>query len=495
MVGQINVPSRTLFIGDNLEILRGINSESVDLIYLDPPTNSGRMYKARESAAARGVLFSDVRTFDDMRPDWLDEIELRRPGMLHAINSGGIVHGDSMSGYLTFLGVRLIELQRVLKPSGSLYLHCDPHASHYIKIIMDALFGSKFFRNEIVWKRPPSPWGARRWRAVHDTILFYTGQRRHRWNRIFLKHPAWYWERYYKHEDERGKYQLVSLIGQGTQSGDATVEWRGVNPGDEGRHWVVPIKLLGKIYPDTVGLADLSTPEKLDLLDDAGLVHWPDNGRLPRCKIYTGMIEGSPPQDVIVDVETQRRREKTSWPTQKPEALLDLIVRASSNPGDVVLDPFCGSGTTCVVADKLDRRWVAIDSSELARTILNTRLHPTSDRTRSYWKGGLPLEVAKLPPIRTDISERATVPDPVETKAGLYARQKGKCNGCEHILPKHTLVIDRLTATARHGQHSSANLQLLCHYCKALMADNDMDHLKAQLRQRDILSHNPTIIS
>ncbi len=387
MVDRINIPRDTLLIGDNLEILRGVNSESVDLIYLDPPINSGRIYRARETTEARGVEFSGVWTLDDMRPEWIDEIEIRRPDMTHVINAAKVAHGESMAGYLTFLGVRLIELRRVLKPAGSVYLHSDPHASHYLKAIMDSLFGAQNFMNEIVWKRTPSPWGTRRWGAVHDTILFYSGPRRHHWNRIFVERPPEYWERYYRHRDERGRYQLISLIGRGTQGGDAGVEWRGINPGAEGRHWLAPIKLLRRLYPDMDRLEELTTPEKLDLLDEAGHVHWPAGGRLPRCKIYADMTDGAPPQDVVANLSDLRRVEKTGWPAQKPEALLDLIIRASSDPGDVVLDPFCGAGTTCVVADRLGRRWIGIESSERARHVLGLRLFHRPDNIPPDWQG------------------------------------------------------------------------------------------------------------
>ncbi|MCY4653918.1 MAG: site-specific DNA-methyltransferase, partial [Dehalococcoidia bacterium] len=364
--------------------------------YLGPPINSGRIYRAGESTQARGVEFSGEWRQDDMRAEWLDEMEKRRPAMRHVIDTSQVAHGKSMAGYLTFLGVRLIELRRVLKPSGSIYLHSDPHASHYLKAIMDSLFGAGNFRNEIIWRRPPSPWGTRRWGAVHDTILFYAGPGRHRWNRVFIEHPPEYWEKYYRYADERGRYQLISLIGRGTQGGDAGVEWRGVDPGSEGRHWLVPIRLLRRIYPEMDDLEQLTTPQKLDLLDEAGHVHWPTSGRVPRCKVYADMTEGAPPQDVIANLGDLRRMERTGWPLQKPEALLDLIIRASSNPGDVVLDPFCGAGTACVVAGRLGRRWIGIDSSERAGEILERRL--------SHRQGRTGHQIARVPPERTDVS-------------------------------------------------------------------------------------------
>ena len=155
MPNAINVPSRTIFTGDNLDILRGINSECVDLIYLDPPFNSDQVYASPLDSEARGAEFDDVWTLDDMKQEWIDEIELRRPALFHLINGAKLAHSESMAGYLTFMSIRLLELHRVVKSTGSVYLHCDPHASHYLKGLMDAVFGDVHIKRK-------SPGNARR---------------------------------------------------------------------------------------------------------------------------------------------------------------------------------------------------------------------------------------------------------------------------------------------------------------------------------------------
>ena len=179
MPNVCNVPSRTIFTGDNLDILRGINSECVDLIYLDPPFKSDKTYAAPLDSEARGAEFDDVWTLDDMKQEWIDEIEYRRPALFHLINGAKLANGESMAGYLTFMSVRLLELHRVLKSTGSIYLHCDPTASHYLKGIMDALFGGSSFQNEITWQRTTAHSDSKRYGANTDTILFYT--RSDRW--------------------------------------------------------------------------------------------------------------------------------------------------------------------------------------------------------------------------------------------------------------------------------------------------------------------------
>ena len=206
------VPNRTLFIGDNLDVLLGLNSESVDLIYLDPPLFSGETRKPGDPLKFMGVDFRPW-TPEDVRPGWIDEIELRRPDVLTVIDAAKVAHGDRMAGYLTFMSVRLIELERVLRATGSIYLHCDPLASHFLRAIMDALFGQENFKNEVVWERERASRsrGPKRWAWAHETLLFYTGQRGHRWNPILMEPPPEYWHRYYRFEDDRGRFQLISL--------------------------------------------------------------------------------------------------------------------------------------------------------------------------------------------------------------------------------------------------------------------------------------------
>ena len=182
MPGPCNVPSRTIFIGDNLDILRGINNDCVDLIYLDPPFNSDQTYAAPLNSEARGAEFDDVWTLSDMKQEWIDEIEYRRPALYHLINGAKLAHGESMAGYMTFMSIRLLELQRILKSTGSIYLHCDDTAVHYLKAVMDALFGEERYINNIVWKRATSHNDPKRFGRILDHLLFYSKGASPHWN-------------------------------------------------------------------------------------------------------------------------------------------------------------------------------------------------------------------------------------------------------------------------------------------------------------------------
>ena len=248
--------------------------------------------------------------------------------------------------------------------------------SHYLKVLMDSVFGRAQFRNEIVWKRTGSHGGAKRWGPVHDTLLFYTVSSKYTWNRTFQEYSPEYLANYYKYSGERGKYRLVSLTASGTRTGESGRPWRGVDPTIGGRHWAVPKDSLRAAFPDRTDLDDLSTQEKLDLLDRAGLVHWPQRGSKPQQKRYADETQGVHIQDIISDINVINAQalERTGYPTQKPLALLNRIILASSNRGDVVLDPFCGSGTACVAAARAGRRWIGIDANADAIRIASERL-------------------------------------------------------------------------------------------------------------------------
>ena len=204
MAEYLNVPNRTLFIGDNLPVLRGLNTDAVDLIYLDPPRNRGGVVRGRKYNG-KYLEYNDTWTADDMRPEWIDEISVRCPDALLAINGAKLLHGVEMAGYLTFMTVRLLELQRVLRPSGSIYLQTDPHTLHYLRTVMDAIFGSDNFMNQIAWRRNRiGRAGGKRWAWSHDTLLFYTGPRdKYHWNLIAQEPPPEYWKYYEYSRRER----------------------------------------------------------------------------------------------------------------------------------------------------------------------------------------------------------------------------------------------------------------------------------------------------
>jgi len=373
-----------LFYGDNLAVLReSIASESVDLVYLDPPFNSSASYNvlfkapSGEGSQAQIEAFEDTWHWNESAERAFDEVVTGPHSdasiMLRAMRSA--LGENDMMAYLAMMAVRLIELHRVLKPTGSLYLHCDPTASHYLKTLLDAIFGPVNFRNEIIWKRTGSHGGSKRWGPVHDTILFYTKSDKHSWNRVFQEYDESYLENFYRFNDDKGRYRLVTLTGAGTRSGDSGKPWRNVDPTPSGRHWALPMRALKAAYPD-MDLSDLTTQEKLDFLDKADLVYWPPRGSVPQQKRYATENPGVLVQDIITDMGpiSSQSDERLGYPTQKPLALLERIISASSNEGDLVLDPFCGCGTTVHAAQKLNRQWIGIDVTHLAIALIERRL-------------------------------------------------------------------------------------------------------------------------
>ena len=394
-----------LYFGDNLDILREhVADESVDLIYLDPPFNSNATYNVLFRERSGDESAAQITAFDDTWRWGSDSAYAYQDVIRHGPSKVGELLGamysflgqNDMMAYLTMMSQRLIELHRVLKPTGSIYLHCDPTASHYLKLLMDATFGVENFRNEITWKRTGAHGGANRWGPIHDTVLFYSKSDDHLWNRTYQPYDALYLKRHYRHEDERGRYRLVALTGAGTTSGDSGKAWRGVDPTDSGRHWAVPMRSLRNAYPDRTDLDELATREKLDLLDDAGLVFWPRSGSVPQHKRYLDENPGVPIQDMVTDIPPigARAQERLGYPTQKPEALLERIINASSKEGDVVLDPFCGCGTAVAVAEKLKRRWIGIDITHLAISLIRHRLQDSLvDDLKPYEVIGDPKDI------------------------------------------------------------------------------------------------------
>ena len=394
-----------LYFGDNLDILREhVADESVDLIYLDPPFNSNATYNVLFRERSGDESAAQITAFEDTwRWGIESEIAFREVVTDGPYDLGRLLQSmreflgqNDMMAYLTMMSQRLIELHRVLKPTGSIYLHCDPTASHYLKLLMDATFGVENFRNEITWKRTGAHGGANRWGPIHDTVLFYSKSDDHLWNRTYQPYDALYLKRHYRHEDERGRYRLVALTGAGTTSGDSGKAWRGVDPTDSGRHWAVPMRSLRNAYPGRTDLDELATKEKLDLLNDAGLVFWPRSGNVPQHKRYLDENPGVPIQDMVTDIPPigARAQERLGYPTQKPEALLERIINASSKGGDVVLDPFCGCGTAVAVAEKLKRRWIGIDITHLAISLIRHRLQDSfGDDLKPYEVVGDPKDV------------------------------------------------------------------------------------------------------
>ncbi|WP_377478384.1 MAG: DNA methyltransferase [Microcoleus anatoxicus] len=373
---------KRLYYGDNLQVLREhVSDEFIDLIYLDPPFNSKADYNVLfknatgERSEAQITAFEDTWTWGIESEHFLDQLRDKKGELYELLDLLVRTLGkNSLSAYLVMMAIRLLELHRVLKSTGSLYLHCDPTASHYLKMILDLVFEPINFRNEIVWKRTGSHGGAKRWGPVHDLILLYTKSKIYTWNQVYQDYDEDYVKDFYRFEDDKGCYRLVTLTAAGVRKGDSGKPWRGVNPTDVGRHWALPVKaiesLTNSIYKS------LSTQEKLDILNANNLIYWPVKGQVPQYKRYLDEAPGTQIQDIISDIKpvSSQARERLGYPTQKPLALLERIIQASSNKGDIILDPFCGCGTAIHAAENLGRNWIGIDITHLAIALIEKRL-------------------------------------------------------------------------------------------------------------------------
>jgi site-specific DNA-methyltransferase (adenine-specific) len=380
----------TLYYGDNLDILRRyLKDETVDLVYLDPPFNSAQNYNAFFHEKDGTDAASQIRAFEDTW-SWNQESQkvyeelILQPGKVSEVMQAfhTFLGTNDMMAYLAMMAPRLVELRRVLKPTGSLYLHCDPTASHYLKLLLDAVLGPTNYQNEIVWKRTSAHSSARRYGPNRDVILFYSKGDTKTWNSQRLDYSEEYLESKYGNEDEHGRFSLGDLTAAGVRHGESGKPWRGIAPTAKGVHWKFGVG-------------------RLDDLDKEGRIHWPKAGGLPRYKRYLSEVGGVVLQEIWDDIPpiNSMAKERLGYPTQKPVALLERVIKASSNPGDLVLDPFCGCGTTIDAAEKLGRKWIGIDITQLATSLIKNRLRDTyGDKIEIITVGepATPADAAKL---------------------------------------------------------------------------------------------------
>ena len=390
----------TLYTSDNLYVLLGLDSGLVDLIYLDPPFNSKRTYSAPVGSKAAGASFKDMWTWKDVDEHNLDSLAVSHPDLTKFIAGAGEIHGKPMMAYLTYMSQRVVEMRRVLKDTGSFYLHCDPTAGHYLKIMLDGIFGKKNFIAEIIWSYA---WGVRttrRWNRKHDVILMYAK------SRIFTFN--------YSAVMEKRREEVLRRLEFGSASATMAAD-------------------RGKSGDRTMAL----------------------------------------PTDVwYIPTLNAMSKERTGYPTQKPLDLLKRIVLASSNEGDVVMDPFCGCATTCVAAQQLGRKWIGIDVEEQARNVLIRRL--SSDA------GGIfnDFTATRLMPRRTDLTE---VPPSGGVKQRLFGEQQGKCNACGQAFEPRNLEIDHIVPKSKGGGDYYENYQLLCGSCNRIKGDRPMEYLRMKI--------------
>ena len=493
-----NFANRTIWTGDNLDILRGMNSECVDLIYLDPPFNSNRNYAAPVGSQAAGAAFKDTWTLSDLDVAWMGLIADQHPALYQVLQAAGLTHGKGMQSYLCMMGVRLLEMRRVMKDTGSIYLHCDPTASHYLKLLMDAVFGAGNFRSEVIWRRSNAHNKLnRQFGPIHDTLLFFSKAQKFTFHPGRRPYTNSYVEKSFPYSDQRGIYQSNVLSGSGTRDGKSGEPWQGYNPTLHGRHWAIPTKIRAEIDPE--GKLTLVL-DVLDAMDLAGLILHPKSSNgMPRYKQYLDSSEGVLHQDIWafqpgtqgtlweanegVDEDVKwldSEDERVGYPTQKPLGLLDRIIRASSNEGDMVLDPFCGCATACVAAENLGRQWVGIDLSPKAVELVNMRLQQSMGS----------LFHNRLVTSRTDIPRRTDIEAPIPYRLNahvLFGQQEGRCAGCKGEFPYRLFEVDHIIPQSRGGTGHPENLQMLCSSCNRIKGNREQAYLMARLKEMAIV--------
>ena len=388
----------TLYTNDNLFILHGLNSNLVDLIYLDPPFNSKRLYSAPIGSKAAGSTFKDMWTWQDVNESYLDKLIGEYPFMVQFIQSIEGIHGKAMMSYITYMTQRIIEMYRILKDTGSFYLHCDPTASHYLKIILDKIFGKKNFRNEIVWNYQTGGVSKKWFGRKHDIILFYAKSDKYFIDLSKVK--------------EKRTQEVLRRLSTGNES--AT---RAIN--DE------------RLPFDVWNIQALNAMSK----------------------------------------------ERTGYPTQKPLKLLERIIKASSNAGDIVLDPFCGCATTCVAAQQLNRKWIGIDIESKSTEVLIERLSDDAGLFSDFVH-------------RTDIPKRTDLkiePITKSVKERLFKDQQGLCNACNVAMDIWHFEVDHIIPKAKGGGDYYENYQLLCANCNRIKGARPMEYLRLKIKSREKL--------
>ena len=488
-----NFIDNTLYEMDNLVVLRGMNSETVDLIATDPPFNTKRnrkdtagFYVDNWKWGDTGIL-PDQWKWNEVHPKWLEGIKDDHEALYQAIDAAIHCKGEDTAAFLCFISVRLLEMHRILKPKGSIFLHCDLTASHYIKTCMDAIFGKSNFRNEIVWQRASgrakgSQHESRTLGQDTDTIFYYSKSSKYTHNAE--KRPLTEEETKEKFpliDENRRRYNTKTPIFCSPSMGaraNLCYEYKGVrNPHPSG--WRM-------------------SKEKLIKKDKAGYIIWRE-GETPLRKAYADEYKGKPIGSLWMDIPIAAGNERTGSPDQKPIALYERIIRASSNEGDLVLDPFCGCATTIIAANNLKRRWVGIDRRKDARYHIITRLMGITRKQRKRlekyaldkeWLDrqtqSYEMHYQTEPPTRTDkdgqesaeLPQVYTVAEPENllTHAEMHeilVDQFGlQCWGCHFQPPdKRYLHLDHITPKSEGSTNQIDNRALLCQPCNSMKSN------------------------
>ena len=466
---QKTLKDKTIFTRDNLEILRGIDGETMDLIYLDPPFNKNQDFTAPIGTTAEGASFRDIFKKQDVKASWIGIIAKDYPKIANYLNGIKNIGHISSYCYLSYMAIRLIEMYRVLKPTGSLYFHCDHTIGCHLRLLLDCIFGENNHRGHIIWKRHTSvqkgsQYKSKSWGSTTDYILHYTKTDDFFLNSTRAIGPEEVQEKFPLIDEKDERYHANAPLYRGLSMGDRPnlcYEWRGFkNPDPSG--WRLSKERLEEEY-------------------HKGNVVITEQGKLQRRK-YLKDYEGVPVGNIWTDIPPVSRK---IYPTQKPLDLLKRIIQASSAVGDWVLDPFCGCATTCVAAQLLDRKWIGIDISKRAFDLVKMRLAEKLSITSEGNTAGV-LSFGKVIH-REDIPQRTDIPGAEkprkETKQDLYGRQEGICNGCEQYFPFKVMEIDHVVSQSKGGGDNEENLQLLCSHCNRSKSNRTMEAFMNEQRK------------
>ena len=485
-----NFSNRTLYISDNLPILEKMNSGTVDLVLIDPPFNSKRNYQGVGRASR--AKFQDIWKWKkDVHPDWMPKLREYNGALAEVVEAAYHANDPSMAAYIAFMSIRVLELHRILKFTGSMYLHCDDTASHYLKSMMDAVFGAAQFRNHLIWRRATAHNDSKRFGRNVDHILFYTKGDKYTWNGRDIATPKSVEEirKAYPQNDELGPVRFSDLTGASPSAGESGKPWRGYDVSARNRHWAPPKSGAYAEYIERHFIPGYRSiqgvHERLDALDAAGLIRHPTKGIWPGLKRYAAADLGKSAQALMLEplgfTNFNKGAEWIGWGTQKPLKLYKRLIRASTNEGDMVLDAFAGCATTCVAAEQLGRQWVGIDIDDEAETITFERLRR---ETRLLEDGANPVSVHRDPPhppyippdpestptFETPRRAKNNIPMPPLSEARKYlaCRDGGFCQGCGFVPPNgwlDYLEVDHKLPKADGGGNEYGNLVLLCSPC------------------------------
>ena len=473
-------PRNTICEGDNLDYLRSFPDNSFDMIYADPPYNSNRNYAAPAGTKAEGTAFKDFWSWSDISEEIFFQLGVQYPELTQFLASIDKAHSKGMKAYSVMMAIRLLEMERILKDTGTIYIHCDHTAVSYLKPIMDFIFKKKNFRNQIVWKRTVGNKRTSKNLSNNcDYILRYTKTDKFVWNKEFASLPPdeVFLKRFkYNDNDKKGSYKLLDFNYPKAYSNDSSRSWR--------------------TY-DILGITNVWRWDKDRAMEGI------DNGIIIRrnntiyYKIYLSDSEGKQLSNLWTDIPNIKTNmpESTGFKTQKPRALLRRLIQLSSNKDDLILDPFCGSGTTCIEAEALGRRYIGIDVSYQTVTFVRKRLEEElglfnniESKPDSVTFPRQKVEVI-LPTLEKEIipqEEKAEESDLSKNyrkwKPKLYLEQEGHCKGCNiFCIPQH-LSVDHIDGN--HDNNLEENLQLLCNNCNSIKGQNNMAFLKRRIKER-----------